>query len=491
MLRTVLALAALATSAAAPAHAAKDSVIIALRLEPPGLDPTVAPAAAISEVTQLNVYESLTRIDGEGRLQPGLAESWSAGDGARSYVFKLRRGVKFHDGTPFDASQVKFSYERNAAPSSTNKMKAIYANIEAIETPDPYTVKIALKKPSSLFPQWISEAPGAIVTPQTAETNATRTVGTGPYKLDGWVKGDSITLVKNPDYRDAAKVKLGRATFRFIGDDNAQMAAMLAGDVDYLPIVGALETIDQFKDNDQFEVLVGVTEGETLIDVNDKRKPFDDVRVRQAMAFAVDRLAVIDGAMNGYGTPIGSHFSPSHPYYVDLTGMYPHDPQKAKQLLAEAGLAGGFETTLRLPPTTYARRGGEIVAAELEEVGIRAKIIPLEWAQWLDQVFKRSEYDLTIVSHVEPMDVIRYANPDYFVHYDNAEFRALIDRAEATLDEAGQRKVWEEVQKKLAEDVPVVPLFQLPKVGVAKTGLHGLWKNAPQPVYPIAEMSWE
>jgi peptide/nickel transport system substrate-binding protein len=491
MLRKVFAFAALALATAAPAYAAKDQVVIALRLEPPGLDPTTAPAAAISEVTQLNIYESLTRVDAEGRLQPGLAEGWTAGEGGRSYVFKLRQGVKFHDGTPFEASQVKFSYERNAAPSSTNKMKAIYANIEAIETPDPLTVKISLKKPSSLFPQWISEAPGAIVAPQTAEGNSTKPVGTGPYKFERWVKGDSVTLVKNPDHRDAAGVKLSRVTFRFMSDDNAQVAAMLAGDIDYLPIVGALETIDQFKDNPSFQVLAGITEGETLVDINNQKPPFNDVRVRRALAHAIDRQAVIDGAMNGYGTPIGSHFSPAHPAYVDLTGMYPYDPKKAKALLADAGHAAGFETTLRLPPTTYARRGGEIVAAQLAEVGIRARIIPLEWAQWLDQVFKRAEYDLTIVSHVEPMDVIRYANPEYFIRYDSAEFRVIVDKAEATLDEGEQRKIWAAAQKKLAEDAAVAPLFQLAKVGVAKKGLKGLWKNAPQPVYPVAEMSWE
>jgi peptide/nickel transport system substrate-binding protein len=475
----------------APALAASDTVVIALRLEPPGLDPTTGAAAAISEVTQLNIYESLTRVDADGRIMPSLAESWTAGEDGRAYTFKLRQGVKFHDGTPFGASQVKFSYERNAAPTSTNKMKLVYANIEAVETPDPFTVKITLKKPSSLFPQAISEAPGAIMTPATAETNATKPVGTGPYRFERWVKGDSVTLVKNPDYRDAAAVKLQRVTFRFMGDENAQMAAMLAGDLDYLPFISALETVDQFKGNPQFQILVGTTEGETLLDINNGRKPFDDVRVRRALNYAVDRQAVIDGAMAGFGTPIGSHFAPHHPYYVDLTAMYPHDPKKAKALLAEAGFPNGFETTLRLPPVTYARRGGEIVAANLAEIGIRAKLIPLEWAQWLDGVFQRKEYDLTIVSHVEPMDVIRYANPNYFIQYDSAEFRALIDKAEATLDPAEQKKIWGEVQKKLAEDAAVAPLFQLAKVGVAKKGLKGLWKNAPQPLYVVSEMSWE
>src|SRR5205823_1939615 len=169
----------------------------------------------------------------------------------------------------------------------------------------------------------------------------------------------------------ASAVGIARVTFRFMGDENAQMAAMLAGDIDYLPFISALETVDRFKDNPQFQLLVGTTEGETLVDMNNGNKPFDDVRVRLAINYALDRQAVIDGAMSGYGTPIGSHFAPHHPYYIDLTGVYPHDPHKAKALLAEAGFPNGFETTLRLPPTTYARRGGEIVAANLAEASIR------------------------------------------------------------------------------------------------------------------------
>ena len=162
--------------------------------------------------------------------------------------------------------------------------------------------------------------------------------------------------------------------------------------------------------------------------MNNARAPFDDIRVREAVAHAIDRQAIIDGAMFGYGTPIGSHFAPHNPAYVDLTALSAYDPEKSKALLAEASLADGFKTTLTLPPPSYARRGGEILASQLRAVGIDAEIINVEWAQWLEQVFKGKDFDLTIVSHTEPMDIEIYARPDYYFGYDDPVMRALIAR---------------------------------------------------------------
>ena len=161
----------------------------------------------------------------------------------------------------------------------------------------------------------------------------------------------------------------------------------------------------QFQADDRFTALQGTTEGETIIATNNLHEVLSDVRVRRAIMHAIDRQALIDGAVAGYGTPIGSHFAPHHPAYVDLTGTLPLRPRpKAKALLAEAGHGDGLELTLHLPPPSYARRGGEIVAAMLADVGITAKIENVEWAQWLENVYKKRQYAITIISHVEPMD---------------------------------------------------------------------------------------
>ena len=214
------------------------------------------------------------------------------------------------------------------------------------------------------------------------------------------------------------------------------------------------------------------------------------MRVRQAVAHAIDRQAIIDGAMFGYGTPIGTHFAPHNPAYVDLTGQSTYDPEKSKALLAEAGLADGFETTLHLPPPSYARRGGEIIAAQLAEVGITAEIINVEWAQWLETVFRGKNFGLTIVSHTEPMYIGIYARPEYYFQYDNAAFQELMTTLNATTDPDMRTEMMQQAQQIIADDYVNGYLFQLAALGVAKADLQGLWANAPTQATDLTAVSW-
>jgi peptide/nickel transport system substrate-binding protein len=494
MARTATVIAALALTllaAPAPAEEKKDAVVLGMILEPPGLDPTSGAAAAIGEVTHYNIYEGLAKITGEGAVVPLLAESWTVSPDRKTYSFALRQGVTFQNGEPFTAADVKFSFERNAAPGSTNKEKAVFADIASIETPDPATVVITLKQVNANFLFSLGENTGVILEPKSAATDATQPVGTGPFKFDSWVKGSSITLSKWPGYRDARKVTLDKVTFRIINDPAAQVAALLAGDVDAFPRFGALDSLKQLQSDPRFTVKIGSTEGKTIVAINNKRKPFDDVRVRRALCHAIDRKAVIAGASNGLGTPIGSHYTPNDPGYVDLTGVCPFDPAKAKALLKEAGVKTPLEVTLKLPPPPYARQGGQIVAAELADVGITAKIENVEWAQWLDGVYKQKNYDLTMISHVEPRDIAIYANPDYYFQYDSPKFRAIMHKVETTPAGPAQIKEIAAAQRQLAEDAVNVFLYVLPQVSVAKKGLTGIWHNSPIFANDLAAVHWK
>ncbi len=476
----------------APVQAsAKDTLVLGMPLEPPGLDPTMDAAAAIAQVTLYNVYESLTRINERAEVGPGLAESWTVSDDLKVFTFKLKSGVKFADGTTFDANDVKFTFERNAAEKSTNKRKKRYTNMASVEAVDPLTVRITLKDPNPLLLFQLGESTSVIVGPETAENNKHHPVGTGPYAFDKWVKGSSMSLKQNPHYRDPGAIKIKKVTFKFISDPSAQVAAMMAGDIDIFPYFGSPESLEQFKANPTFVVQEGTTEGETILSTNNKAKALSDVRVRRAIAYALDRQAIVDGAMFGYGMPIGTHFAPHNPAYVDLTGMYAHNPAKAKALLAEAGYGSGLELSLKLPPPTYARRGGEIIADQLSKVGITAKIEPVEWAQWIDQVYKKKNYDLSIVSHVEPNDINIYANPKYYFQYDSQEFRDIIQKADTTADQAMRAKHLQAAQRKLAEDAVNGFLFQLARTAVFRKGLTGVWKNSPMFVNDLAGMSWQ
>src|SRR5919112_2312280 len=410
-----------------PAFAAKTSLVVGMPIEPPGLDPTIAAPVAIREVTWVNLYEGLVRIDRDGRVQPLLAKSWQVSPDGLTYTFRLQQGVKFHDGKAFSSADVKFAFDRARAPTSTNAQKQIFAPIDAIETPDPATVVMKLKQPSGNFLYYLAWGDAVIVAPETAETNRTNPVGTGPFKFKAWAKGDRVELVRNPDYWHKDKIKLDSVTFRFISDSQAQVAAVKAGDVDAFPNLAAPELFAEFQKDPRFKAVAGNTEGETVAGMNNAKKPFDDVRVRRALMHAVDRKALIEGAYSGFGQPIGSHFSPNHPAYVDTTGVVPYDVAKAKALLKEAGLASGLSFTIKTPQMAYASRSAELLAAMFAEVGVEAKIVPTEFpAKWIEEVFRGKDYDMTIVAHAEPLDIDIYARDNYYFNYQNPRLKTLL-----------------------------------------------------------------
>ncbi|KAE9632277.1 ABC transporter substrate-binding protein [Parasedimentitalea maritima] len=487
--RSIILAASSALALTTGAAAAKDSIIVAMQLEPPHLDPTSAAAGAIDSVLYSNVFEGLTRFMGDGAVVPGLAESWDISSDGLTYTFKLHSGVMFHDGTAMDSEDVKFSLDRARAEDSTNAQKALFAGITDVSVVDPQTVTVTLAEPNGNFLFNLAWGDAVIVAPESIDDIKTNPVGTGAFKFSNWVQGDKIELAKNGDYWGTPAV-LNSATFKFISDPTAAFAAVMAEDVDVFSGFPAPENLPQFEADPRFQVLVGSTEGETILSTNNQQPPFDDVRIRQAVAHAIDRQAIIDGAMFGYGTPIGSHFAPHNPAYVDLTGNSAYDPAKAKALLAEAGMADGFETTLHLPPPSYARRGGEIIAAQLAEVGIKAEIINVEWAQWLETVFRGKDFGLTIVSHTEPMDIGIYARPEYYFQYDNKGFQELMTGLNATTDPGKRIDLMQQAQTILSEDYVNGYLFQLAQLSVAKADVQGLWTNAPTQATDLTAVSW-
>ncbi len=489
------ALAALLGPLAAASGGAEErtGVVIGVTLEPPHLDPTTGAAAAIDEVVFLNVFEGLTRITEDGSIAPALAEDWTVSDDGLEYTFRLRQGVTFHDGTTFDSSDVRFSFERAVADGSVNAQPGYFAAIESIETPTDDSVILRLSRPDGPLLFHMGNGDMAIVAPESADTNRTQPVGTGPFRFVDRVEGDRITLARYPEYWDASATDLQTLIFRVMTDPAAQVAGLLSGEVDLFPNLAAPEALQRLEADEGFEVVIGTTEGETLLALNLRRPPFDDIRVRQAIVHALDRRAIIDGAMFGLGVPIGSHFAPHHPAYIDLTGLYPYDPERARALLVEAGLPEGFRATLMLPPPSYARRSGEIVQAQLAQVGITVDLEPVEWAQWLEQAFRGFDYDMTIVSHTEPLDIDIFSrgSSDYYFGYDNPTFNSIIADLSETVDPQSRASLYGAAQEILAQDVAAVWLFQLPKAGVRRTDLIGVWENAPIQVNDMTRARWQ
>ncbi|HEY0799414.1 MAG TPA: ABC transporter substrate-binding protein, partial [Steroidobacteraceae bacterium] len=454
------------------AHSAT-RVIIGTQLEPPVLDPTANPAAAISEVLYGNVYEGLVQFAADGSVLPKLALSWEVSNDGLSYLFRLKPGVHFHDGSAFDAAAAKFSLDRVMAPGSVNPQRSRLSAVRQVDVVDPLTLRLILGQRSGGLMQSLAFGSLVMVSRQSAAGNAVQPVGTGPFRFLRWRRGDSVTLERNPNYQ-GVPARLDQVTFKFIADPTAAFAALMAGDVDAFANYPAPESFAQFAADPRFAVFSGSTEMETVLGLNERVAPLSNILVRRAISYALDRRAIIDGSMFGYGIPIGSHFPPRNPAYVDLTGMYPHDIAKAKQLLAQAGYARGFSLTLKLPPPSYARRGGEIVAAQLAQIGIRVNIENLEWAQWLDQVYTRHAFDMSIVGHAEPLDYDIYARDDYYFGYSNPEFKALIAALDDSVDPSRRKDLLQQIQRKLATDAVNGFLFQYPRLDIWNAHLHGI-----------------
>lgn len=471
------------------AMAAKTTLTLGMVLEPTHLDPTAGAAAAIDEVVYANIFEGLTRIDRWGVVRPALAKIWKISNDKKTYTFELREGVTFHDGSEFDADDVVFSLNRARGEGSTNAQKALFKPIASVEKKGKYMVAVTLKQVTGSFLFNMGWGDAVMVDPASADNNKSNPVGTGPFKFQRWVKGDRIEMVKNSGYW-GKPVKLRKAIIKIIPDPAAATAALMAGDIDAFANFPAPEALSQLETNPQLKVVIGNTEGETILSTNNQRGPFKKLKVRQALAFAIDRQAIIDGAMFGYGKPIGTHFSPHHPAYVDLTKKFAYNPEKSKKLLAEAGYPNGFKAVIKLPPPSYARRGGEIVASQLRKVGIELEIVPVEWAQWIGDVFKKRDYDLTIVSHTEPMDIGIYARKDYYFAYDSPKFQGLMKELNLTVDRDARFKIMGQAQRLISDDCVNGFLFQLAKNGVWNKDIRGLWENSPVQANDLTEVYW-
>ncbi|WP_407921400.1 ABC transporter substrate-binding protein [Allorhizobium undicola] len=485
---------ALASLFPPPAAAApRTTLVLGMSVEPTGLDPTAAAPVAIGQVTWQNIFEGLVTITEDGKIIPQLAESFEISTDGLTYRFALRKGVHFHDGEAFTAKTAKFSLERAASDDSINPQKRFFTQIDRIDAPDDATLILHLKQKNSSLLYWLGWPASVMVAPASAANNKTTPIGTGPFKFASWAKGDRVELTANADYWNAAaRPALEKVTFRFIPDAQAQAAALKAGDVDAIPEFAAPELMESFKADARLVTRIGNTELKVVAGMNNQRKPFNDIRVRQALMMAIDRKMLIEGAWSGLGTPIGSHYTPNDRGYLDLTGTLPYDPQKARALLAEAGYPQGFSFTIKTPQMAYAPRSAEIMQAMFADIGVTMTIEPTEFpAKWVADVFKAGNYDMTIVAHAEPMDIDIYGRDPYYFQYRNPDFKAVLQAIEATTDASEQDRLYGKAQGILAEEVPALFLFVMPKLGVWNKDLKGLWENEPIPSNVLGKVHWE
>jgi peptide/nickel transport system substrate-binding protein len=472
-----------------PAPVKGGTFTVAITADPPGWDPTVSTSQEIPRVMYNNVYEGLVSFDRTGAIVPALAESYDLSEDGLTWTFHLRQGVKFHDGSDFDSADVVATFERARDKESGHTHPEYYSAISEIAAPDAYTVVFTLSQPSRGLLYNLARPDSIIYPPEKAETQRSEPIGTGPFKFASYTEGSEVVLERNPDYYREGVPYLDKAVFKIIGDPNTRFAALQAGDIDMIGVALSPEQYLQLADNPELKGTEGTATTEITVAMNNARAPFNDIRVRQAINLAIDKDTIVQGAFFGLGTVIGSHMSPSEPYYIDLSNTYPYDPVRAKELLAEAGYADGFTIHFELPePYNIERRSGEVVAQMLREVGINVELSVVEWGTWIQRIFLGGDYDMTIIGHSEPRDINVYANPGYYYHYDNPAIGDLLARAEAATSSEAETAAYREIAMVIAEDAVNVWLFSPPYLVAARQNVYGFWQDQPTPAIDVTEV---
>lgn len=447
-------------------------VSIGAVLEPTSLDLVTTSGAALDQVLLDNVYETLLDTDADGNIVAGLAEMPSVSADGTRYTFEVRQGVTFHDGDPLTAEDIAWSLD--AFRGATSAVAAELSSIVSVETDgDKVVVGLAQRDNSLLFS--LTRRGGAVLDDDTTDMKDSAN-GTGPFTLASWNVGSSIDLDRNDSYWGTAPSVDG-ATFYYFTDANAAVNALTTGDVDVL--TGAAgDLVLPLADDPAYTVTNGGSTGEMTLGFNNSDEALSDVRVRTALRRAIDKTAFLE-LSNGFGTLIGGPVPPSDPWYEDLTGIATYDPAAARQLLADAGYADGL--TLKMVfPNIYSTTVAEFIVSQLAEVGVTVDVETVEFSVWLDRVFEAADYDLTFVIHIEPRDIVNYAQPGYYWRYDNREVQDLIATAKLATDPAEATDRLRQAARKISEDSASDWLALFADIVVARDGVTG---------YPVDDAS--
>ena len=479
----------------APAAAAPTGEVkIGLAAEPNTFDPHLV-VGRNTQIFIVNVYDGLTARDAQGNLVPALAESWKRLN-ATTWQFKLRKGVKFHNGDDFNADSVKFTLDRATNPETKATVSSEVGTIAGTEIADPFTVNVITKTPDFLLPVRLGELYGLMLSPKHTnavgkEAIATKPNGTGPFKLTTWAKNERLVLEANETYwRGAPKVKT--IVVRPILEDAARIAALQTGEVDLISPIPYVRVAELQRDN---KLVIKTIPAPRIFHVTiDVRKPpFDNVKVRQALNYAVDVNAILKTLYFGHGTRLATVVDKGALGYDPNIPPYPYDPNKAKALLAEAGYPSGFETEFDSFTGSIAdhSKPAEAIVGYLQKVGIKAKLNVFEFSTFGPRRVQNQTAPLFIYSigdtFLEPSWVIRWLTQGGLgMHYKNPKLDEMLTRIEATDDPRKRAPQYGEVQKLIKDEAPFIFLYQADAV----FGMSSRVDYAPRPdetqwLYPL------
>lgn len=459
---------------------------VLLPFEPQSLDPN-SPHDEAALLIASNLFNKLVSLDAENRLYPDLAESWTVGEGGLSYTFELRRDVHWHDGRPFTAADVRWTFERLAGQPKSLAAEA-FRRIERIETPDDATVVVRLREPWAPFLTTIAWY-GAFILPHHDPDGIARgrPVGTGPFQLGEWVRGRRVVLNANRRFFRPGPW-LDRVVYLFNPDSAKVPELLLSGAVDYTLARAPLESIPRLEREPTIRVSSSLADSRIYCAFNLRRPSLADRRVREAIHRAVDRQEILEEALHGFGAPAFGFYTPAVSWAYNGRAHVPaHDPGRARELLAAAGLRSGagrpaLELELLAPPISPMPEIAGVLVRQLAAVGIAVRPLFLPLDQILERASVRHEFDLALLGGSQGPDPenlnVRFGprGPLQIMGYSSPRLTAALAEGAQSVDLTRRARAYFRVQDILAQDLPVAPLIE----GVRLTIFHRRVRGLPQ-----------
>jgi len=447
----------------APGAVEAKELKFALSGNPDTLDPHKT-SGTLTFQTLKSIYDTLAEPDAGGKIVPALAESWTVSDDNLKWTFHLRKNVKFHNGDPLTAGDVKATLARLMNEATASPKAKEFGAITAVDTPDEATVVLTLSEPSAPLLASLASGWGAILPKKLIDAGhdfASQPVGTGPFVFKEWVRDSQIVLAKNPNYWMPGLPKLDGVTMYIIPERAVQVQGLISGQVDVSYIIDK-DDVPLLEASKKVTVEKSLTSLILVMAMNCESPVLKDLRVRQAINHAIDKQKVLDVAY-GTGMPIGTFMDYGNPYYKDFTGLYPYDPEKAKSLLAAAGVGKDASLELVLPQNYELHvKAGEMYQDMLTKVGLTVKIKLVDWSTWISDVYRGGKYDLTAIGHTGKLDpdgtLGGYGTEKRYVKWVNPRAAELIDTAKTVSGFEARKKLYDEALELMAKEVPFMYL---------------------------------
>lgn len=436
----------------------KTDLVMGYTTEPEGLDPHRTAAASTFTITN-NIYDTLVGVTSKWQTEPRLAKEWVISDDGMEITFILREDVYFHNGRQMKAKDVEYSFNRLKDAESPRARD--YENIVKIDVLDDYKIKFTTAKLDvELLKSFVY--PWAAVVPEEEAANLkTKPVGTGAFTLKEYVPQQYLILQRNDNYY-GDEIKLTTVKMVLIPDATSMMAGFQVGDLDIIPLTG--DQVTMVEGNENYKVISEPMNAVQIMSLNTKNQYLSNEKVRQAMAMAINKDEVIEASMFGYGAKIGSHLPPTSPDYYDANNIIEYNPEKAKELLKEAGYEKGFTINMSLPKNYQLHvDAGQVIADQLAKIGINVNIQLIEWGTWLSDVYGAKNFDTTVVGHTGRLDsyafLSRYkSDSNDYISLTSGEVDQLLENALHELDEGKRKEIYKDIQIILANKLPAIYL---------------------------------